>query len=136
MTLGEVHLHPSMTIPPAVLLTVVMAWYWRRLGAGDVPDSRRRIRRASIAVTLLTLPILVHAASFLDAEARPGQYVITWLLVMFCIGLVLLTAGLDVLNTMRLSHLHRRQRLERATADLIEASRKNRPRTAPPEQHS
>lgn len=136
MILAAVHLPPSLTIPPAVGLAVVIAWYWRCLGAADIPDSRRRIRRASIAVALVTLPILVQAASFLDADDEPGPYVATWLFVIFSVGLVLVTVGLDTLNTMHLSHRQRRRRLEQATLDLVEASRKHRAGATPPEDRS
>ncbi len=96
------HLPAWLTLPPALLLVGWMLWYWRALGRPQVPDSRRRIRRASLLVMLAGMPFFVQALSFLDAKAQPYSWATTWLLVMFCLALLVLTAGLDLANTVRL----------------------------------
>ena len=40
-------------------MTVWIAWYWIRLAAADVPDSRRRIRRASLVVMFAAYAVAV-----------------------------------------------------------------------------
>jgi len=107
--IAAAHLSPALSIPVAAAVAVLILWYWRRLGAPDVPGSRRRIRRASIAVILIALPILVRALSFVDYKTQQAQYVVCWLLVLFCIGLVLLAAAIDVFDILRLSRRERRR---------------------------
>ena len=104
MMLATVHLPAGVSIPVAVVLAIWMLSYWKRLGGSSIPDSRRRIRRASLAVMLSSLPVTVQALSFLDFQVQPNQYAITWLLIVFLLGLVLMTAALDTVNTLRLAH--------------------------------
>ncbi len=103
MMLADAHLPAGVSIPVAVILATWMLWYWKRLGDPSFPDSRRRIRRASLAVMLSSLPVSVHALSFLDFQMQPNQYAITWLLIVFLLGLVLVTAALDTVNTLRVA---------------------------------
>ncbi len=103
MMLANAHLPPGVSIPVAIVLAFWMLWYWNRLGRQGFPDSRRRIRRASLAVMLSALPVSVQALSFLDFQAQPNQYAITWLLIVFLLGLVLVTAAMDTVNTLRLA---------------------------------
>ncbi len=119
-----VHMPAAVTIPLALVVAGWIMWYWRRLAAPEVPDSRRRIRRASLIVMLASLPILVQALSFANPhDTNPTAYVIAWLLVIFLVGLVLVTAGLDVLNTMRLQREQRRDRVIQAAVTLAEAAK-------------
>ncbi len=103
MMLADAHLPAGVSIPVAVVLAVWMLSYWKRLGDPSFPDSRRRIRRASLAVMLSSLPVSVQALSFLDFQVQPNQYAITWLLIVFLLGLVFVTAALDTVNTLRLA---------------------------------
>jgi len=107
--IAAAHLPAALTIAIAVAVAVLILWYWKCLGADDVPESRRRIRRASMVVILIALPILVRALSFVDYKTQQGQYVVCWLLVLFCISLVLLAAAIDVFDILRLSRLERRR---------------------------
>ena len=118
-----VHLPAAVTIPLALVVAGWIMWYWHRLAAPEVPDSRRRIRRASLIVMLVSQPILVQALSFANSDTNPTAYVIAWLLVIFLVGLVLVTAGLDVLNTMRLQREQRRDRVIQAAVTLAEAAK-------------
>jgi UDP-N-acetylmuramyl pentapeptide phosphotransferase/UDP-N-acetylglucosamine-1-phosphate transferase len=103
------HLPAALSIAISVALAVLILWYWKRLGADDVPESRRRIRRASMVVMLVGLPILVRALSFVDFKTQQVQYVVCWLLVLFCLALILLAAAMDVFDTLRLSRQERRR---------------------------
>ena len=123
MTLAAEHVPAVLTVPVAALFAAWLLWYWRRLGRSDVLESRRRIRRASTAVMLAGLPFLVEAASFLDARKQPGTWALTWILVMFALGLVVFTAGLDIFNTLRLA---RRERLDRVIHDAAEQARRRK----------
>ncbi|MHC4218256.1 MAG: hypothetical protein ACYSU7_07330 [Planctomycetota bacterium] len=107
--IAAAHLSATLTIPVAVAAAVLILWYWAHLGHDDVPVSRRRIRRASLVVILIGLPIVVRALSFIDHQTQQGQYVVTWLLVLFCIGLVLIAAAIDLCDIVRLSHRERRR---------------------------
>lgn len=118
-----VHLPAAVTIPLALVVAGWIMWYWHRLAAPEVPDSRRRIRRASIIVMSLSLPIFVRALSFIDPETSRWEYVIAWLLVLFALGLVVVTAGLDMINTVRMQRKADRQRVGEAVSALIKAAK-------------
>jgi len=90
-----------LTIAPAIVVGAWIVWYWFRLGREDVLPGRRRIRRFSIFLMLLSLPVLVRALSFLDPQLQPREYTSTWLVAMMILLLVAFTAGLDMLNTLR-----------------------------------
>ncbi len=72
----------TFTVPIAVVLAVAILWYWIALNKPDVPPSRRRIRRASTIVLLISLPVFVRALSFINQQVSPSQYVITWSMVL------------------------------------------------------
>ncbi len=121
--LAAVHLHWGFTVPPSVIVGVWILWYWKRLAELDFPDSRRRIRRSSLLVMLATLPFFVQGMSFVDSARQIDQYILTWLLVMFCTGLVLMMALLDLLNTMRLARRARARRAIKAVSSLADSIR-------------
>ncbi len=121
--LAAVHLHWGFTVPPSVIVGVWILWYWKRLAELNFPDSRRRIRRSSLLVMLATLPFFVQGMSFVDAAKQGDQYILTWLLVMFCTALVILTALLDLLNTMRLARRARARRATEAVSSLADSIR-------------
>ena len=121
--IAATHLSPAVTIPPALVVAGWLLWYWRQLAAPEVPDSRRRIRRASILLMLVTLPSLVGALSFLDTAAHSNQYVVTWLLVLFSTGLLLAAAAIDMLNTLRLGRRERHRRIIEAAVSLARSAR-------------
>jgi hypothetical protein len=130
VTALAVHLPAAATIPVAVAVAVLIGWYWRALGAEGVPESRRRIRRASSAVMLTGLPILVIALSFADDRSAPTLYLVSWLLVLFAVSVVLVTVGIDCANTLRLELRRRRREMERAAAALGDAVRAARATSA------
>lgn len=101
MLLASVHLHPAFTISPAAIVGLWMLWYWFRLGGEDVSPSRRRVRRFSVFLMFLSLPVLVRALSFLDPQLHPREYTSTWLVAMLLVLLVGFSAGLDLINTLR-----------------------------------
>jgi undecaprenyl pyrophosphate phosphatase UppP len=126
--IAAAHLPAALTVPIAVAAAVLILWYWKRLGAADVPQSRRRIRRASMVVMLAWLPTLVVALSFVDYTTQQARYIISWLLVLLGLGLILLAAAIDVFDTLRLSRLERRQNFldAHAAAALAREARKKK----------
>ncbi len=121
--IAAAHLPAMVTIPFALGLVVWIMWYWQRLGRPAVPDSRRRIRRASIIVILASIPFLVRGLSFLDPDTAKWQYVINWLLVLFALGLVVVTAGIDLVNTLRIERTEDHQRVAKAVKSFSKAAK-------------
>jgi hypothetical protein len=78
-----------------------------RAGAGS--GGRRWSSCSSGCRFSFGLPILVRALSFVDHQTQQGQYVVCWLLVLFCLALILLSAAIDVLDTLRISRQERRR---------------------------
>lgn len=105
-------IHPGVSIPIAMICAVWIVWYWRRLGHHEVPESRRRIRRASMLVMAVTLPIMVRGVSFVD-ENTPVDFVVAWGMIILLILLLLVVAMIDLWNNLR---LHRRY-LEEASVE-------------------
>ncbi len=93
---------PWWTIPAAILLVAIGAWYWRRLGRGSVPRVRRRIRRASLAVVAFGLVMIVIGASLLDPADQSYAYLLSWAAVLVAVVMMVLLAALDALVTVRL----------------------------------
>ncbi len=125
-----VHLPPTVTIPPAIGLALWIMWYWKRLDDPKVDAKRRRIRRASIMVMFVALIPFVRALSFVDHQTNPTGYVISWLLVTFAIGLVVVTAILDSLNTVRMHHAEQIDEAAEASDDLRNLAKRARKREA------
>jgi len=118
MTLAAAHLHPAFTIAPAVVVGAWIVWYWFRLGREDVPHGRRRIRRFSIFLMMLSLPVLVRALSYIDPHLQPREYTSAWLVAMLLVLLVAFTAGLDVLNTLRSLQKQQTDTMHEAAGEL------------------
>jgi len=125
-----VHLHPAVTIPPAIGMALWIMWYWKRLDDPNVDAKRRRIRRASIMAMFVALIPFVRALSFVDHQSDPTGYVISWLLVTFAIGLVVVTAILDTLNTVRMHHQEQIEEAADASYELRNLGKQARKRKA------
>ena len=125
-----VHLSPAVTILPAIGLAVWIMWYWKRLDDPKVDAKRRRIRRASILVMFVALIPFVRALSFVDHQTDPSGYVTSWLLVAFALGLIVLTAILDTLNTVRMHHEEQIDDAAKASYELRNLARHARKRKA------
>lgn len=124
------HLPPAVTIPPAIGFALWIMWYWKRLDETNVDAKRRSIRRASIMVMFVGLIPFVRALSFVDHQTNPAGYVISWLLVTFAIGLVVVTAVLDSLNTVRIHHEEQIDDTAKASDELRNLAKHARNREA------
>lgn len=102
--IAVVHLHPTLTVPPAIAGVLLTIWYWRRLGMADVPASRRAIRRISMIMMLGCMLLVPIGLSYADGDLRPSPtwYVTTWFAVFAFLTLLVLTAIADFFNNLRL----------------------------------
>ena len=111
MLLAQIDMSPFLSIGLGGLLLLTCAWYWQRIGRRDVEPSRRGIRRASLVLAALAIFALVRAASFVDSEISPADYVNSWLAAIGLLFLFVLLVGMDVLNSF---FIYRRMLLQDA----------------------
>jgi len=126
MTLASVHIPLWASAPPAVALAAVLTWYWIRLGRSDVPLSRRRIRRVSLAVIFVSLPVFVTALSVIDWQVRRSAYVILWSVALLCLLLIMITAIVDAMNNVRLHRRRQQDELLAAAALIVKGANQQR----------
>lgn len=124
MMLAAVHLSPAYTIAPAVALSALFVWYWMRLGLPEVPDSRRRVRRFSLVLMLISLPMFVRALSFVDPLVDKRPYALAWTAVMFIVLLIIAAALMDAINNLRLHANQKHEEMTRAATELAIAIRR------------
>lgn len=115
-----IHLHPGLTLPVAGVLFAWMTWYWLRLGGECVPASRRKIRRISLVLMLAALPMFVRVLSF-EGRMSPREYVVTWSMALLLMVLIIVVAGLDAMNNMRLLQRQANQEMADSARDLVKA---------------
>ena len=99
--LALVHISPTLTIPFAVVLMVILGWYWWRLGRAATPLRRRNIRRFATSIMLITVPFLVLGLSMIDSAINQNGYIMSWSVVMSLLVLLILCAVFDMLNNVR-----------------------------------
>lgn len=73
--------------------------------AGSMPLSRHRLRTAGGVVTLMTIPVLAYSFGVVT-PADPRAFTMAWSASMGLLGMLVVIAGLDALNSMR---VHRRE---------------------------
>ena len=99
--LAIVHLSPALTIPIAIFIMVILAWYWRRLGSETTSPRRRNIRRLATLLMLIAVPVLVLGLSIYDPAVNQSGYIMSWSAALGLILLLILCAGIDVINNVR-----------------------------------
>ncbi len=99
--LALVHFSPAITIPFAIFLMVILAWYWRRLGSDTISPRRRNIRRLATVLMLITVPVLVLGLSIYDPAVNQSGYITAWSAALGLILLLILCAGIDAMNNLR-----------------------------------
>ena len=125
----------SPIAPPWLVLTmgmfaaVVIAGHLMALQEstrrGNVPPSRWRIRAVNGLLMLVSVPLVAYAFGIATPD-KPGVFVMVWTLVTGVLAVVLLLAGIDMLNTWRLLNAQRARRrteLQDARRALIEQAR-------------
>ena len=121
MLFAAVHFTPIITMPLAAIVLGWIAWYWIRLGRPEVPPSRRKLRRASLILIAVLLTLIVAALSFLDPAQHQRPYIMTWTGAMLVIAILVIVAGLDAMNTMRIVQQQTHEELREAAGDLADA---------------
>lgn len=118
---------PVIAIPLAIIGMIVVAAHAQALArAPGIPESRRRIRLANSVLMLVTIPLLTSGFSLISATSRPRLWVMVWMLSTLLVGMILILAVLDTLNTVRLSRRRRqalREELSHYRAGLIDLAR-------------
>ena len=90
--IAAIDMSPYASIGIGGLLIGLCAWYWQHLGKVGTSPARR-----SIAV--LAVFALVRAASFVDSEVHPANYVNSWLAAIGLLFLFMVLIGVDLFNS-------------------------------------
>ncbi|PCI09937.1 hypothetical protein COB72_04890 [bacterium] len=96
-----------LVLPLALIALVVQAGYLialKELPKGMMPASRKRIRTASSWMSMFVIPLSAYGFGIATMD-DPGLFTIVWMMVIGLIAGILMLAGLDAVNTLR---LHRR----------------------------
>ena len=118
---------PAWVVLPMGVLTllVIAAHVSVMLGDGSIPASRRRIRVANGFVMLFVTPLIAFAFGVLSPD-DVRTFTVVWTLIIGLLFIVIMLAGLDVLNTARL-HTAERRRLRARLREAWESSRERTP---------
>ncbi|MCA9281601.1 MAG: hypothetical protein H6812_08440 [Phycisphaeraceae bacterium] len=121
---------PGLAIPIAIVGMIVVAAHAQALAkAPGVPESRRRVRLANAVLMLLTIPLLTAGFSLISSVQQPRVWVMVWLVSFLLVGMILLLAVIDTLNTVRIGRERRRElrdSLSAYRADIINLARNNK----------
>jgi len=93
-----------LVLPLALIALIVQAGYLialKELPKGFMPPSRKRIRTASSWMSMFAIPLSAYGFGFATMD-DPGMFAIIWIVVIGLISAILMLAGLDAVNTMRL----------------------------------
>ena len=131
MMLALVHISPAVSVPLLAMVGIVLVAYWRRLGRASVPESRCTIRRISLALMMLALPVLTKAVSFLDPELAGESYLRTWTIVFILLSAVVMTAMIDAINSLRLIQREQQRDMLEAAKTLREELKKHEEKENP-----
>lgn len=94
----------------AVITLLVLAGHMHAMhSAPDVPPSRRRIRSINAGLMLVTVPVLAYSFG-IATPARTQAFALAWSAASLLLGLIVVVALADVINTWRL-HAGERDRL-------------------------
>ncbi|MEC8558698.1 MAG: hypothetical protein VXY94_01325 [Planctomycetota bacterium] len=97
--IAAIDMSPYASIGIGGLLIGLCAWYWQHLGKVGTSPARRSIRRGSLVIAVLAVFALVRAASFVDSEVHPANYVNSWLAAIGLLFLFMVLIGLDLFNS-------------------------------------
>lgn len=96
-----------LVLPMAALSVVIVLIHLSALADRahneHVPLSRRRLRTAGGVVTLITIPVLAYSFGITTpADAR--DFALSWAASVGLLGMIVIIASLDALNSIRLHH--------------------------------
>ncbi|MCC6285769.1 MAG: hypothetical protein IT439_10830 [Phycisphaerales bacterium] len=113
LALNPAPLAPAwVAFPMGILTMLVLLAHGASLREAPMPESRRRIRSANAVLMMCAVPLLTYALAVVT-PANAKAFVIAWTSVVCILGLILLLALADVLNTLRL----RRREVARLRAE-------------------
>ena len=124
LKLGAVLVPPAITVPVTIVIALALIWYWVRLGRPEVPNTRRTIRRFTILVALMTLPIALNALSIINPQTSPRRFMVAWTVVVLLMIVLMLAAVVDMMNNFRIHHRQLEGDLRSAAQDFAEAVRR------------
>lgn len=101
-------LTPWVVMPIAAVLLIVIGAHLNALASASMPASRRRIRVVNGWLMLLTTPLTAYAFA-LATPSNARLFVLIWLAVVGLIGIIVMLAVIDLLNTQRLYRGVRRE---------------------------
>ncbi len=100
-----------LILPMAVVTLLVLAGHMHAMHtATGLPTSRRRIRSINAGLMLVTIPVLAYAFG-IATPARTHAFALAWSASALLLGLIVMVALADVVNTWRL-HAGERERLK------------------------
>ncbi len=107
-------LTPWVVMPIAAVLLIVIGAHLNALASAPMPASRRRIRVVNGWLMLLTTPLTAYAFA-MATPSNARLFVLIWLAVVGLIGIVVMLALIDLLNTQRLYRNVRREMAREVT---------------------
>lgn len=124
-------LAPAAVLPPWVVLPIaaaamlVIAAHILAMYEVEMPPRRRRIRTASGFLMMVLTCLLAYALSLAPVgggapvrQDHAGLFVEVWLVIVVLIGMIVMLAGLDAVETIRLSTASRRQMRRRLRENM------------------
>lgn len=94
-------LTPWIVMPVAGVLLIAIGAHLNALASAPMPASRRRIRVVNGWLMLLTTPLAAYAFA-MATPSNTRLFVLIWLAVVGLIGIIVMLAVMDLLNTQRL----------------------------------
>lgn len=100
-----------VVLPLAMLALIVCAGHLialREAPPGAIPANRRRIRTITGWVIMFTVPLTAYAFGIVT-PADPGMFLLSWMAVTGLLLIIIVLAGIDLLETHRLHRADRRK---------------------------
>jgi hypothetical protein len=127
--LGSDPVFPAWAVLPlAVVAMVATCLHLMALQRAAMPESRRRIRTTSGVLSLVVIPATAYGFGVATTDEH-RVFLLVWLAVLGLMGIVVILAGIDMFNNVRLhaaERQHIRENLRRLHAELHAARRSNR----------
>jgi hypothetical protein len=119
MILASAILPSWLVLPMAAVVLLVLAAHVNSLQTPEVPSSRRRIRSASGVLMMFVTALLAYAFGIVSPRVNPRMFVIAWTSISALLMMVVMLAGLDMVNTLRL-HREAKRDLRQHLRDVRE----------------
>jgi hypothetical protein len=97
-------------LPLAMIALLVVAAHMivlREHAIGKMPESRRQIRMMTGWIMMFTIPLTAYGFGIVT-PAQEQEFIYSWSCIVGLLGLIVLMACVDALNSIRLAKLQRR----------------------------